>query len=263
MKIHRLLALLLGLTVALASAAMPASAVAPKDGVANCDLDGLLKQLATVKQDGTTTSADTELDLRKQILVRSMDCNAREASAFAETVAAIGSDSRTALSLKRRYESGLREAASFAAKQSRDAANLATVSSTKEVAQTLKAWRVETYNPLAWEAAQLVIVGRNLDLADSASDRVVQLNAGLDALADAEAAAPVREEVAQAAALIKDSKDRLNESLTQLRDNPATAQEAITASQKAGMDGLSQAYKILLGANAKLQAATPAPAAGK
>ncbi|MCC6475231.1 MAG: hypothetical protein IT514_15970, partial [Burkholderiales bacterium] len=218
MKQSRLLAVVLGLTVAFGSATLvPASAVAPKDGIANCDLDGLLKQLAAVKQDGTTTSDDVELDLRKQILVRSMDCNAREASSFADVIANVETQSRAGISLKKRYESGLRDAASFAAKQSRDAANLATVSATKELAQSLKVWRIETYNPLTWEAAQLVILDRNLDLADSAADRVAQLTSSLDAAGDVQGAAEVREEVGQAASLVKDATDKLNGSLTQLR----------------------------------------------
>lgn len=263
MKKSRILAVVLGLTVAFASATLvPARAVAPKDGIANCDLDGLLKQLATVKQDGTTTSVEVELDLRKQILVRSMDCNAREASAFADVISNLDAESRVAVSLKKAYESGLRDAASFAAKQSREAASLATVPATKELAQSLKAWRVETYNPLSWEAAQLVILDRNLDLADSAADRIAQLTASLDAVGDAQGATAVREELAQASGLVKDAKGKLNGSMTQLRDDPANLQEAITASQKEGMDGLSQAYRLLLDANAKLAALAP-PAAAK
>lgn len=258
MRLLRSSVIAIALAFALATSVVPASALAPKDAVVECDLNGLLKELAQVKQDGTTTSAATELDLRKQILTRSMDCNAREAAALAATVDALEGNSRVSQSLKKRYVGALNQTAAYATEQGKVGATLQSVTSTKDFAVALKAWRTDTYNPLAWEASQLIVLDRNIKLANAAAARLKELHTGVADVADMEGAAEVRAELSQAAGLINDSGKKLEEALALLRDTPKESQEAITAAQKAGLDELSQAYRFLLDGNTKLSAIVPA-----
>jgi hypothetical protein len=251
-------AIAIALAFALATSIVPASALAPKDAVVECDLNGLLQELAQIKQDASTSTEAAELDLRKQILTRSMECNAREATALAATVGALDGNTRVSQALKKRYETALGNAAAYATDQGARAATLQTVSSTKEQAIALKTWRNETYNSLVWEASQLVVLDRNVKLAQSAGTRLTELHRGVAEVADMEGAEEVRAELRQASGLINDSGKKLDEALVLLRDTPKASQEAITAAQKAGLDGLSQAYRFLLEGNTKLSAIVPA-----
>lgn len=248
----------LALGISLGASSLPAQAIAPKEPVSACDLGDLLGKLAAIKQDGSSTTEATELDLRKQIMGRSMECNAREATALAGTVGDLAGNSGVANTLKKRYQASLNAAAAYAAQESAAAASLESVAQSKERANALKAWRADTYNPLAWEASQLIILDRNMGLAKSGEERVKQLTLAATALGDNEGAAAVRGDLEDAGRLIKESEDRLASALVLVRNAPQDSQEQITGLQKEGMDGLSQAYKILLGANTKLAEISPA-----
>lgn len=258
MKFLRLSVAALAFAFALATSVVPASALAPKDAVVDCDLNGLLKELAGIKQDGSASTTAAELDLRKQLLTRSMDCNAREATALADTVASLEGNSRVSQGLKKRYEIELDKAAAHATEQGKAAAGLQSVVASKDFAVALKAWRTDAYNPLAWEASQLIILDRNVALANSGEARLEQLQAITADLEDAEGISVVRDDLNQAATLVNDADKKLNDALILLRDKPKESQEAITVAQKVGLDELSQAYRFLLDGNNKLAPLVPA-----
>lgn len=257
MRIIRTSVLAIALAFAIATSVLPARALAPKDAVVECNLNDLLKQFEQVTQDGTASSTSAELDVRKQLLTQSMDCNAREASALADTVAALDGNARVSQSLKKRYETALDQAAAHATEEGKAAMTLQTVSSTKDLAVALRAWRTDIYNPLAWEASQLIILDRNVALAGSGEARLEQLQAVAADFEDAEGIDAVREDLSQAATLVNDADKKLNEALVLLRDKPKESQEAITTAQKVGLDELSQAYRFLLDGNTKLAEIVP------
>lgn len=256
-KLIRNAFLALALAALASVSAAPAQAVAPKEPVAACDLADLLGKLAAIKQDGSTTSVQAELDIRRQVMSRSMDCNAKEAESIASSVDALAGNSGVANALKKRYRLALSQAAAFAHQQRDAALAIDSVTQSKERAAALKAWRADTYNPLVWEASQLILLDRNMGLAKSAMERVGQLAAANDALGDIEGTSAVRGDLQDASRLINESEDRLASALVLLRNAPQESEEQVTGLQKEGMDGLSQAYKILLGANAKLAELAP------
>lgn len=247
--------IVLALVASTAFSGIPALAVAPKDATVVCDLKAPLEKLAQLKADASTSSVEKELELRKTLLHDSMDCNAREATAMAAAVASLQGSSQIADSLKRRYEGQLKDAATFAAAKRDSAAQLATVTSTKDAARDLRTWREQQYNPMAWEAAQLIVLDRNLALVESGEVRLERMEALADELAtkDATTTAEVINNLKQAQDLIDNSSTALVRALTILKGSARTAQEEITSKQKEGLDGLSQAYRILLDSNTKIE----------
>ena len=257
MKI-RAIAFLVTLALSAAVSGMPARAAAPKEA-AGCDLKEPIARLAEVR--ATASSSTEELAVRKGLLKATMECNAREAASFAESVDALEESSRIAGILKERYAESLRRAAAFAAERASSTDALETVTSTKDAARELKAWRDDVYNPLSWEASQLIVLDRNMVLAESAGRRVEQLleRAKEAEEAGVEGADAVRDRLNEADDLVVGAQDDLTDALTTLRSDPATEQEEIASSQKDALDALARAYEILIDSNERL--ATPAPAA--
>lgn len=237
---------------ALSASVLPAAAVAPKEAPVVCDIKSSLDQLQQFKADASPASVDAELALRRKLIEQSMDCNAREARAIAGTVSNLTASTRTANLLKAYYIAKLTGAAAYADQQGAAAAKLDSVTTTKDFARDLKSWRTDTYNPITWEAAQLIVLDRNTVLAQSAQDRLVQLKASAADMKDAEGIDAINEQLTQAAKLIDTGNKNLMSALTRLHDSPKVSQETITNSQKEGLDNLSQAYHLLIEVNEKL-----------
>lgn len=258
MKLRSLLVSSL-VAIAAASSAMPASAVAPKEAL-SCDLKEPLGKLAALKADGS--EAAEELSLRKEILKASMECNAREAGSFSAGVASLTDGTRVTDSLRKSYSSQLEAAATYA----RDAASrvdtLTSVSSSKDLARELKEWRQASYNPLAWQSSQLMVLYKNLELADSAAERSEQLAVRIALMDSTDESKALKDQNRQANALIEDAGKDLSEALALLKNGGIAQQAEIAEKQKDGLDALSRAYSLLIATNdriAAIPAETPAP----
>lgn len=250
--------LALAFAAIMAASSVPAYAVAPKDEQVICDLKAPLDRLMQLKSAGTSSAAlEKELEARKALLHDSMDCNAREATAMANAVSSLKASTRITTGMKSRYAKDLLGAAKFAEEQRDAAAAITDVAKSKDIARDLRTWRSDTYNPLAWEAAQLIVLDRNLTLARSAADRLSQLQKAGEPYNEQAEYKGIQEKLDQASTLITDSTDNLEAALELLRKTPKNMQEAITSKQKEGLDGLSQAYKLLLDIDTSTEALKP------
>lgn len=253
-------AIILGTAIALvaATSGFPAQAVAPKDAV-SCDLSGPLSKLEKIKASGIA-STTKELDVRKELLKASMDCNAREAAALGASIAEISEESRIAGSLKQHYSADLAAAASFAQSRAEVIDGLTTVEASKEMARQLREWRDGTYNLLAWRSSQLIVMNKNMALAASGGERAKQLATRIDALVESPETIAVEKQVAEASDLIEKAQGDLNDALGYLKDGGVPQQEQIASKQKSGLDQLSRAYELVITANnsiATIPAAEP------
>lgn len=240
--------------------AFPAQAVAPKEPVV-CDLKSYIAELEQVKARGVASTTE-ELEVRRELLKASMDCNTREAVALEASVAGITEASRDAGSLKRRYSGELAAAREFTASRGPVIDALDTVEGSKELARQLKEWRDGTYNLLVWRASQLIVTNKNIALADSGADRVKQLSSRIDVLAESGERDAAQAKVKEAGELIARAQGDLSDAMGYLKNGGVPQQEQMATKQKAGLDALSRAYALLIAANdeiAVLPVATETP----
>jgi|GEM_PF-4153426 len=232
------------IAVSSVSSAVPARAMAPKAAI-TCDLKGPLGELAQIKA-GASASTSKELSVRKDLLKASMDCNAREARALAASVSELDETSRAASSLQKRYGAELATAASFVASRTERIDSLETVEDSKALARELKEWRDTAYNPLAWQASQLIFMSKNVLLASSGEKRARQLKARISLLPDSTENKALDERTHEARALIAEAQDDLAGAISYLKDGGVTQQERVAAKQKEALDALGRAYGLLL-----------------
>ena len=211
-----------------------------------CDLKEPLAQLALLKKESEDSTPKTELALRKDILSTTMECTAREAERLIVSLEEIEPSSKKAEKLRKVYLAGLEEVVSLATVRQKSAKELETINATKKSARSAKNWRDNSYRPLAWEAAQLVVLEKNQSLIKGAEDRLSQLKKNSGALINLEGSAAITAKLTRTKDLLRNAQLATNATYDLFNQSPRTEQGPITENIKYSLDSLSETYELFL-----------------
>lgn len=225
-----------------------------KAASADCELRERVGVLSETKKkaDGSAIGVKTEVQIRRELLKKVIECAIADSKTLQATVRDLDSKDADIVKIKERFVATLDRLLEYYADQDNRAKDVGLQGS-KIMAKNLKDWRENTYAPMAEETAALVLWVKNQSLFSTAENRLAQITQTIKALKlmDEEDIKKLLEEAAanyhEAEGLNANAKQGLLESIPSSESigRIKGSLESLSATYKSFFD-LSEAVKKLL-----------------
>jgi len=235
---------------------MPLLARAQTADASDCRFEEQFARIAEIRANtflNTNDQVRMELEVRKDIIRKTLSCAIADTQALKEKVGAVRSDDVSVRALRTSFVNQLDAALSYYEREELKIDTLG-ISGSKDLARELKEWRTNTYAPTAEQTLHFLVWAKNQELFLAGANRFADIERSIASLKllESESIAPL---LSTARADLRDASAANDEAFVALQEFPprTNAFDSI----KRSLEGLAKTYEDFFNVSGEVQKLLP------